>query len=271
MVGNTPTEFVAEHRPRLVPLLLIVLLGAVAMKELLFEPVTAGELLATVLGLAAGALLLVYAARGSVLRLDAVAGTASVTPRGPFSGAGDSVGLGTIRDVVLETGRDRARSRIVLLTEDQRLPSQWHSLVTARSAQVANAVRTWMRDRGFALRPREGELAPGDRIRISVRDGSPPDRLEGLASIQGRVARFLPPLSARALDRALVRLPEPTPVGGVRANWLLLSVRYHQARWFQEGEVHVVAYPDEPRRWLSSFQGGARALSRTAVYRRVAE
>jgi hypothetical protein len=274
---QTETELRAEHRPRFLPLLIAALLVGVIVEELIRNPASGLDLAAAGLGIGVGVVLFLIAMRGSEVRLDAAAGTASVRTVGPFAGKTAVLRLEDVRDVAVKTGRGGSGSRLVFVASDppssstgspRRGPvaTSGHSTRTPRDREVADAMRAWMSERGYALVPREGELRVGDRVRVSAPPGESRAWLPADDALEGRLERFVPTPIAGSLGRAAIRLDVAATLAGVEASWLLLTQRYDPPRWFDQGEVHVVACPREPRRWTVGLDRSARALEGTGWY-----
>jgi hypothetical protein len=280
---QTETELRAEHRPRFLPLLIAALLVGVIVEELIRNPAPGLDLAAAGLGIGVGVVLFLIALRGSEVRLDAAAGTASVRTVGPFAGKTAVLRLDDVRDVAVKTGRGGSGSRLVFVAGEPPSPSTGsspsagsvrrgpvatpgHSTRTPRDREVADAMRAWMSERGYALVPREGELRVGDRVRVSAPPGESRAWLPADDALEGRLERFVPTPIAGSLGRAAIRLDVAATLAGVEASWLLLTQRYDPPRWFDQGEVHVVACPREPRRWTVGLDRSARALEGTGWY-----
>jgi hypothetical protein len=263
---RTDSELRAEHRPRFIPVLIAALLVGIVVEELIRHPASGLDFGAALLGIGVGVALFFLALRGSSIDLDAPAGTATLRTVGLFSPPPTVLRLEEIRDITLGTGEDRSRSRIVFLVGDGPLGTTWHALRASRDREAVEAVRAWMDARGFELAPRVGKLRVRDRIRLDAPPGQTRDWLPPGEALEGRVERFLPPTRRGSLERAVVRLDRTRTVGSVEANWLLLIQRFDPPRWFEAGEVYVVASPSEPRGWTVGIDRTARAMEGTGVY-----
>ena len=98
-------------------------------------------------------------------------------------------------------------------------------------------------------------LFEGDRIRVYGGHQDPPAWLNGKRAVTGRITRFIP--GDPGTLAAEVTLDEPLVLDDVSHSYLVLRLRYRDARWTRREAVHVEAWEERPSQTLPTSGAAA--------------